>query len=187
MSRIVYRHDGVDTFIVGTVGAPGERTFFLQISSAAGLNTVKLEKSQVLALVARFEEMIKELSRNRLASLDELGLKLPEHKGGLIFPIEEDFQVGIIGISWTQESQRIDLEAQSMTDESVNELLSEDDVEFMEDAPDLLVASLRIAQVRNFIEMGYKLVAAGRQPCPFCGLPVDPAGHLCPRANGYRR
>ena len=26
-----------------------------------------------------------------------------------------------------------------------------------------------------------------RPACPFCGGPVDPAGHLCPRANGFRR
>ena len=24
-------------------------------------------------------------------------------------------------------------------------------------------------------------------PCPFCGGPMDPTGHLCPRANGFRR
>jgi hypothetical protein len=31
------------------------------------------------------------------------------------------------------------------------------------------------------------VVNAGRAPCPFCGSPIDPAGHLCPRANGFRR
>ncbi|MCB1239503.1 MAG: DUF3090 family protein, partial [Tetrasphaera sp.] len=31
------------------------------------------------------------------------------------------------------------------------------------------------------------LVAAGRPPCPFCGQALDPSGHICPRANGYRR
>jgi hypothetical protein len=24
-------------------------------------------------------------------------------------------------------------------------------------------------------------------PCPFCGGPLDAGGHVCPRANGYRR
>ena len=31
------------------------------------------------------------------------------------------------------------------------------------------------------------VVSAGRPPCPFCGGPLDPGGHVCPRANGYRR
>ena len=30
------------------------------------------------------------------------------------------------------------------------------------------------------------LIAAGRPPCPFCGLPLDPEGHVCPRQNGHR-
>jgi hypothetical protein len=30
------------------------------------------------------------------------------------------------------------------------------------------------------------VVSAGRPPCPFCGLPVDADGHLCPRMNGHR-
>ena len=29
------------------------------------------------------------------------------------------------------------------------------------------------------------VVAAGRPPCPLCGAPMDPAGHVCPRSNGH--
>ena len=32
-----------------------------------------------------------------------------------------------------------------------------------------------------------KHYCAGRLPCPLCGISIDPQGHLCPRANGYRR
>ena len=31
------------------------------------------------------------------------------------------------------------------------------------------------------------VVAAGRPACPFCTLPLDPDGHICPRQNGFRR
>ncbi len=31
-----------------------------------------------------------------------------------------------------------------------------------------------------------QIVAAGRPPCPLCGLPLDPEGHVCPRQNGHR-
>jgi uncharacterized repeat protein (TIGR03847 family) len=30
-----------------------------------------------------------------------------------------------------------------------------------------------------------RVVAAGRPPCPLCSGPLDPAGHVCPRQNGY--
>ena len=32
-----------------------------------------------------------------------------------------------------------------------------------------------------------QVLEAGRPSCPFCGNPVDPEGHLCVRANGFRR
>ena len=40
---------------------------------------------------------------------------------------------------------------------------------------------------REFIERAKRVVNAGRPPCPLCGQPLDPAGHLCPRHNGYHR
>jgi len=187
MTRIVYRHDEPTRVIVGTVGQPGERAFFIQVSSQDGSNSVSVEKSQVAALVERIQEMLKELKRNQLASLDELNLPSVRYSGGLEFPIEEDFRVGVIGISWLQDTQRILIEAQSIGDESLVELLSDDETTFMEDAPDLLTFSLRISQARGFANQASEIVSAGRQACPFCGLPINPEGHLCPRANGYRR
>ncbi len=130
---------------------------------------------------------MRELRRSQLASLDELNVAVQRDDSALEFPITEDFKVGVIGISWDQELQRILIEAQSVGDESITELLDEDEAILIEDAPDLLSFKLRIHQARSFCDRTDSAVAAGRQPCPFCGLPVDPSGHLCPRANGYRR
>jgi uncharacterized repeat protein (TIGR03847 family) len=187
MSRIVYEHLLPSRFIVGTVGNPGERAFFLQVVSDVGRTTVAVEKTQVGALSVRLREMIGELRRNKLASLDELSLPAIKDSATLDFPIDEDFQTGVIGITWDQEMQRVIIEAQALMDESEQELLDEDDISQIEDAPDLMRVYLRINQVRGFCDRADAVVANGRQPCPFCGLPIDPAGHLCPRANGYRR
>jgi uncharacterized repeat protein (TIGR03847 family) len=43
------------------------------------------------------------------------------------------------------------------------------------------------AQARAFARRCARVVSAGRPACPFCGQPLDPTGHICPRANGYRR
>ena len=55
----------------------------------------------------------------------------------------------------------------------------------------LLASSLDMvdkpAATREFIARAKRVVDAGRPPCPFCGQPLDPSGHLCPRHNGYRR
>ena len=187
MSRYVYRHSSVSKIAIGTVGVPGERQFFLQVSSEAGLTCVAIEKSQAMALSERLRLMIRELRRNQLASLDELNLPTQGGDFSLDFPITEDFRVGVIGISWDQERQRIQIEAQAIGDESMTELLTDDEAVLIEDAPDLLSITLRISQARTFCNHADAVVAAGRQPCPFCGLPVNPEGHLCPRANGYRR
>ena len=50
-----------------------------------------------------------------------------------------------------------------------------------------LRASLPPAQARAFARRCETVVHAGRPACPFCGGPVDADGHICPRANGYKR
>ena len=74
-----------------------------------------------------------------------------------------------------------------MADEEYSELVEVGDEDGDEAVPDLLIASLTISQARGFCERSSQVVAAGRAPCPFCGAPLNPDGHLCPRANGYRR
>lgn len=187
MSRYVYRHESVLRCKVGTVGLPGERQFFLQVISALESSCVAIEKSQAVALSERLRIMLRELRRNQLASLDELNLVSERDDAPLEFPITEDFRVGVIGISWDQDAQRILIEAQAIGDETLTELLDDEEAQLLEDAPDLLSFKLRIHQARAFCDGTDAVVAAGRAPCPFCGLPVDSNGHLCPRANGYRR
>jgi uncharacterized repeat protein (TIGR03847 family) len=190
MSRITITHNPVERFATGTVGAPGERTFFIQIRSASGLSSVVLEKSQVAALTDRLKRLIRELRSSESASIDELSVVPVRDNQPLDFPVEEDFRVGIIGISWDEEVQRIGIQIQAIAEdieEEITELLDDDQAESIENAPDLILASLRIHQIRTFVERSEIVISSGREVCPFCGLPINIDGHLCPRANGYRR
>jgi uncharacterized repeat protein (TIGR03847 family) len=36
-----------------------------------------------------------------------------------------------------------------------------------------------------FAQRALEVVAAGRPPCPFCGQPLNPEGHVCARRNGF--
>ena len=56
-----------------------------------------------------------------------------------------------------------------------------------DDDLDRLRVRLTPEATREFIERAKRVVNAGRPPCPLCGQPLDPAGHLCPRNNGYHR
>jgi uncharacterized repeat protein (TIGR03847 family) len=62
-----------------------------------------------------------------------------------------------------------------------------DDEELPEEERDVLRVRISAGAARAFIARAERVVAAGRPPCPLCGLPLDPAGHICPRQNGYRR
>ena len=100
-------------------------------------------------------------------------------------PIFEEFRVGVIGLSFDTETERVLVELQCITEaQSEEEELAEDEEE---DAPDLLRVSLTLSQAEGFAKRTSAVIGAGRLPCPFCGIPIDTSGHLCPRANGYRR
>ena len=91
MPRIIYRHDPTNRFIVSAIGQPGEREFFIQVKSNDGINTLAVDKSQVIALTQRFEELIRELRRSSMASLEELSVLPLVDDDPLELPIEQDF------------------------------------------------------------------------------------------------
>jgi uncharacterized repeat protein (TIGR03847 family) len=179
MPRIIYRHDPVLRFIVSAIGQPGEREFFIQVKSSNGMNTLGIDKNQVIALTQRLEELVRELRRAKLATSEQLSGDPVLDDQPLELPIEQDFQIGVISISWEANQVVVRIQAASQNDE----LLLDD----LEAGPDLVIAILNIGQVKGFCDRAKAVVSAGRAACPFCALPVDPNGHLCPRANGYRR
>jgi hypothetical protein len=54
-----------------------------------------------------------------------------------------------------------------------------------DDGPDTLRVRLTVEVARSFVNRALEVVAAGRMPCPLCGQPLDPQGHICPRRNGH--
>lgn len=182
MSRIVYEFNPVERFVCGTVGEPGDRSFFIQARTGSRITSVGLEKIQAAALGDRVGAILKEIKRtNPLIAYQKLGLDTEP----LEQPIFEDFRVGVIGLSFVIDTETILVELQRATpaDFPEEELVDDDD----EEAPDLLRVSLTLAQADAFTKRTTAVIGAGRLPCPFCGIPIDNTGHLCPRANGYRR
>ncbi|NBU93189.1 MAG: DUF3090 family protein [Actinobacteria bacterium] len=179
MPRIIYRHDEVSRFIVSAIGQPGEREFFLQVKSMDGINTIAVEKEQVRALAEQLDNLITELRRSGLVDKRNLAASSQIDNDPLEPPIEADFQLGVASIAWKNEAIEIALQAISS-----DELILLDD---LNDGPDLVVAKLSIEVAKGFCQRANELIKKGRSACPFCGLPMNISGHLCPRANGYRR
>jgi len=180
----VYSYDPPERFVAGTVGQPGERTFYLQASAGGRMTSVVLEKGQVSQLAERLEELLDEVLRRTAGSAGGPAVAPAgaADDGPLDLPLTEDFRVGAIALAWDHDGERVIIEAQEDSEEPV-EPLSDD---IPEDGPAILRVRITAAQARAFSRRALQVVSQGRPPCPLCGLPLDPSGHICPRQNGHR-
>jgi uncharacterized repeat protein (TIGR03847 family) len=176
MPRQVFVFDNPERFVAGTVGQPGERTFYLQVRDGARLVSVAMEKGQISALAERVETLLTEIRRTEAVTTG-----VDEDVAPLDSPIEEEFRVGALALGWDPEDELVVVEAQALS-EAPAEPMSDDP-----DAPDVLRVRISATAARSFAARAQRVVAAGRQPCPLCGLPLDPSGHVCPRQNGHLR
>jgi uncharacterized repeat protein (TIGR03847 family) len=204
MSIVVHNFEQPDRFVAGTVGEPGQRTFFLQAREGTRITSVALEKQQVSVLAERVDLLLDEALRRSggdvaIPAVAPVGVGDQEP---LDLPIVEEFRVGTITLSWDSDEGRVVIELFPVTDETVvmqsfdeegdstpGESGGDDEVEIEVEveASEVLVVKLEPAYARAFVRRAMSVVSAGRAPCQFCGNPIDPDGHLCPRANGFRR
>jgi uncharacterized repeat protein (TIGR03847 family) len=205
--------DPPDRFVAGTVGQPGQRTFFLQARKAGQVVSVVLEKVQVAALAERLDALLDELETQRIAGSpppDETAID----SDPLDEPINEAFRATTLTLGWDPEAERvlvearadpveIELEDEDEGDADDDDEDDDDDPEIAgleasiaatiqaafaaddDDGPDVLRVRLTADTARSFVERAARIVASGRPPCPLCGQPLDPQGHICPRRNGH--
>lgn len=196
--------DPAQRFVAGTVGAAGQRAFYLQAVDAMRVVTIAVEKQQVALLADRVNDVLDQLAPADAAEPGTPG-GAQEDTAPLQTPFDEDWSVQTLSLAWDEERSVIVIECH---DHDPDELSGSGDngADDADDAggsggasgsnappPELALArnsirvSLTPARARAFARRTTALVAAGRPPCPFCGGPLDATGHICPRANGYRR
>lgn len=192
MARITHSFDFPDRFVAGTTGEPGQRTFFLQARDGARLVSVLCEKQQVEVLADHLERILDELGK-----LGVSGLAIPpavavaDDLDPLDVPIDQQFRVGTMTIAWDSGNDCIQVELFDVEEEDEDaDLLA--DIVFGEEAGEpesgeALMVRLAPSAARQFVARSHALVRAGRPACPFCSQPINPSGHICPRANGYRK
>jgi len=154
----------LDRFTVGTVGPPGQRTFYLQARQSRTLVTLKCEKEHVRGLADYLADF--------LTKLPAAGTE-PSREAALLEPIEAAWIVAALGVGYDEADDRIVLVAKELVEEDA--------------ADEAATARFRItrAQATAFVERARALIKAARPICPMCGSPKDPGGHICPRSNGY--
>ena len=158
--------------VAGTVGAPGERAFFVQAREKNRIVSVALEKAQVQAIANRLELIVAEVRKS--SPLISVTTE-PQDDAPLDTPVDEEFQVGSISLAWNEAEQLLSFELYELEDDE------------QEAEGQVLEINFSLGMALAFAQRSKAVVNAGRLPCPFCGIPIDPRGHLCPRANGYRR
>ena len=158
-----YEMPEVDVLTTGAIGLPGQRVFYLQARQGENVVSLRLEKTQVAALVTYLDAMLADLP-----SADALPTDL-----ALLEPVVAEWVVGSLGVSYDEDADRIVLLAEELVEEG-------------EDAASARITATR-AQIAALARHGAEVVAAGRPPCPLCGQPLDPEGHMCVRLNGHRQ
>lgn len=159
---------------VGTIGPVGQRAFYLQARAEQTLVTLKLEKQQVGALCQHLGRLLQDLPRPGELPSEEV-LELEEFE-------EASFSVGALAVAYDASNDRVVL----LAEEVVRDVSDEDDGEGegSETGSEARFALTR-EQAAALAIRGTALVEAGRPPCPLCGFPLDPRGHVCPRTNGH--
>ncbi|HYU86887.1 MAG TPA: DUF3090 family protein [Kribbellaceae bacterium] len=185
MSRLVHSYEDPERFVAGTVGEPGARTFFLQARDGSRITSIACEKEQVMALAERLDVMLDEVAR-RFDREPAVVIGADDNRP-LDQPIEEEFRAGTMTLAWEADAERVVIEVFAAVPEAP-EPEEEPDLTTLENGDgEVFVVRITEEQARAFARRAVALVAAGRPSCPFCGRPIDPQGHICPRSNGYRR
>jgi len=189
--------DPVDTIATGAVGEPGHRTFYIQAQRGGQVLSVLVEKEQVAVLAERMGHL-----------LDQVAEQFPDEEA----PVDPEagllegdpvplFRAVAIGIGFDPARRMVVLELHESPVEDDDEDDGEDEEAAVAGAlgeppdavagvgaeEDTYLARLFITpgQARVMASRGIEAVVAGRPPCPLCGGPLDPEGHVCPKLNGH--
>jgi uncharacterized repeat protein (TIGR03847 family) len=166
---VFYEFDDVDAFTIGTEGRPGERTFYLQARANGQRVTLKCEKQQAAAIV--------QYLRRVLSDLPPADDKPMPSALELIEPLEASFVLGPIGLGYDRTTDRLLIQL-----EEVGEVDEEGEIIDDTDRGHVRLYVNR-GQAVAFCDRADDVIEAGRPTCRWCGNPIDPDGHLCPRMN----
>ncbi|MEN6570789.1 MAG: DUF3090 family protein [Anaerolineaceae bacterium] len=173
MSRIDMDVNPVVHVTVDAIGKPGERVFFLQAISESQTISFLIEKLQIQSLSVGVAEFFAELKQD-FPDLQPVIAEYLEENMHIQPPVEPLFRVGSLGLGYDAESDRAIV--------VVHEILGPD--QLIEDVSEIRLWCTR-KQLADLGNWGAEVASRGRELCPLCGQPMDPAGHLCPKKNGH--
>ena len=170
-----------DRVVVGTIGLPGARTFYLQVRAGTQIVSIAMEKQQSALLADKIDEILDHLLTvhgNPHSVPTSTPIELVDNDQ--LEAVQEQFRTGAMSLGWDPTTAQVVIEAYPITDvdaDSNDESLDEDDA----DVPEMLQVRMPVGTARAFAMRTREVVGAGRPACPLCGYPVDADGHVCTR------
>jgi uncharacterized repeat protein (TIGR03847 family) len=168
-----------DRVVVGTLGLPGARTFYLQVRAGTQIVSIAMEKQQSALLADKIDEILDHLltlEGNPHSVPTSTPIELVDNDQ--LEPVQEQFRTGAMSLGWDPTTAQVVIEAYPLTDvdaDGNDESLAEDDAE----VPEMLLVRMPVGTARAFAQRTRDVVGAGRPACPLCGYPVDADGHVC--------
>ncbi|TFD46983.1 DUF3090 family protein [Cryobacterium frigoriphilum] len=173
MTSIVHEFDWPDRVVIGTIGLPGERTFYLQVRSGSRLVSIALEKQQSTLLSNRIDAVLDEMmstTGNPFSVPSGTPIELVDNEP--LEPVVEQFRAGDMGVGWSSRTAQFIIH--------VHATLAEEEMDVAPAEPtERLVLLIPVGTARAFAKRTREVVGAGRPMCPLCGDPIDAAGHSC--------
>jgi uncharacterized repeat protein (TIGR03847 family) len=168
-----------DRVVIGTVGVPGARTFYLQVRSGTQIVSIALEKQQSALLAEKIDEILYQLitvEGNRFSVPSRTPIELVDNDP--LEPVQEQFRTGAMSLGWDPTTAHVVIEAYHIADVDTGDNSESHDHDGAE-VPEMLLVRMPVGTARAFAKRTRKVVDAGRPICPLCGYPEDAGGHIC--------
>jgi uncharacterized repeat protein (TIGR03847 family) len=168
-----------DRVVVGTIGLPGARTFYLQVRAGTQIVSIALEKQQSALLAEKIDEILDQLitvEGNPFSVPTSTPIELVDNDQ--LEAVQEQFRTGAMSLGWDPTTAQVVIEAYPITDvdaDDNDESLDEDGAKETE----MLLVRMPVGTARAFAKRTNEIVGAGRPTCSACGYPIDPDGHIC--------
>lgn len=165
-----------DRVVVGTIGLPGSRTFYLQVRAGTQIVSIALEKQQSALLAEKIDAMLDQLGTvagNPFSVPSSTPIELVDNDP--LEAVEEQFRTGAMSLGWDPTTAQVVVEAYPLADADDDDFLDEDH----SNAPEMLLVRMPVGTARAFAKRTREIVEAGRPTCPLCGFPIDADGHTC--------
>jgi uncharacterized repeat protein (TIGR03847 family) len=176
MPRIEIDLNPVLYITTDAIGQPGQRVFYIQGRTVERVVTVIVEKVQIQTLALGVEDFLAELIQ-RYPDLSPVSSEYDETSMHILPPVDPIFRVGELGLAYDADSDLAVL--------VVREIQTADNEGNTEESSVVRFWCTR-TQLFAMGKWGLEVTGRGRPICPYCGQPMDPAGHFCPKRNGHK-